>query len=62
VKKSARLDNKKVQDWAIFVKQKKGARLGKKGARLDNSRHILAIEPPIQQIMALFLNQFLNLE
>jgi hypothetical protein len=31
------LDNKKVRDWAIFVKPKKSVRLGKKGARLDNS-------------------------
>jgi hypothetical protein len=39
VKKSARLDNKKVRDWAIFVKQKKSARLGEKDARLDNSHN-----------------------
>ena len=35
-KKGARLDKKKVRDWAINLSIKKGARLGKKGANLGN--------------------------
>ena len=37
VKKGARLDNKKVRDWTKKLEAKKGARLGKKGARLGTS-------------------------
>ena len=35
--KGARLGNKKVRNWVMKKTHKKGARLGKKGAKMDKS-------------------------
>ena len=42
---------KKVRDWAINLSIKKGARLGKKGARLDNNRLLLPKLHPSDQLL-----------
>ena len=36
--KGARLGNKKVRNWVMKKTHKKGARLGKKGAKMDKTR------------------------
>ena len=37
-RKGASLDTKKVRNWAMKKTQKKSARLGKKGAKMDKGR------------------------